>query len=106
MIDNYDELYQAIGVSSQEGLEKAIYKGTKCGARCSKLECKTGVLIGSIVEGVDGDGTEYHKLFFPFDEEKFWAVVQAVDDEADEIWNEFEAEQQILEQEHEFENKP
>jgi hypothetical protein len=83
--DMYD-LYQCLGVSTQKGLEKAIYKGTTCGASCTEIE--GGVLVGSIVEGVDGDGTEYHKLLFPFSLGDFWEVVQNVEDEATEIWEE------------------
>jgi len=86
MIETYEQLYIAVGVKSQGGLEKAIYKGTNCGASCVKKD--EGLFIGSIVEGVDGDGTEYHSLHFPFEMAKFWNTVQAVEDEADKIWHE------------------
>ena len=84
-VNNYDELYKAVGVEDQNGLDRAVYKGTNCGASCQKVE--HGVMIGSIVEGVDGDGTEYHTLTFPFTMKKFWETLQAVEDEADLIWH-------------------
>jgi hypothetical protein len=85
MIKNYEELYASVGVKNAAALEKAIYKGTSCGAACRSLKTNDGVIIGSIVEGVDGDGTEYHELRFPFDIEDFWDIVQLVEEEADAI---------------------
>jgi hypothetical protein len=84
-LEDIGDLYQGVGVSTQNGLERAIYKGTVCGASCTEIE--GGVLVGSIVEGVDGDGTEYHKVLFPFFLEHFWDVVQKVEDEASSIWD-------------------
>ena len=87
MITSYDELYKAVGVKDKAGLAKAIYKGTDCGASCQPLFSRDGVVIGSIVEGVDGDGTHYFDLRFPFTMDKFWEIVQAVEDEAKDIWD-------------------
>lgn len=91
MINNDAELFVEVGVTSFPALDKAIYKGTSCGATVQKIE--GGIRIGSIVEGVDGDGTEYHELKYPFEITTFWNTVQAVEDEAEEIWNEAQAEQ-------------
>lgn len=85
MIKSYEELYASVGVANARSLEKAIYKGTSCGAACRSLDTNDGVIIGSIVEGVDGDGTQYYELRFPFDIETFWDIVQAVENEANEI---------------------
>ena len=85
MVKTYMDLYFAVGVKTQATLENAICKGTNCGASCVKKD--EGLLIGSIVEGVDGDGTEYHQLNFPFEMPTFWDTVQAVEDEAKEIWD-------------------
>lgn len=45
------------------------------------------LIDGSIVEGVDY-GTEEHYLKWPFTKEVFWETVEAVDDEANSIWEE------------------
>jgi len=44
-----------------------------------------GVTVGSIVEGVDW-GTTPHTLRYPFEIQDFWDALQAVEDEANEIW--------------------
>ena len=87
MITNFEELFEAVGVKDKEGLARAIYKGTCCGASCRPLHSRDGVVVGSIVEGVDGDGTEYYDLHFPFEVQKFWDTVHAVEVEAKEIWD-------------------
>jgi hypothetical protein len=45
-----------------------------------------GVTVGSIVEGVDW-GTDTHTLRYPFEIQDFWDALQAVEDEANEIWH-------------------
>lgn len=50
-----------------------------CGCR------KPGVTVGSIVEGVDQCAKPV-SLAFPFSSSVFWAAVQSVEDECDEIW--------------------
>jgi len=47
---------------------------------------KPGIGVGSIVEGVD-QCTAVHELAFPFTMKKFWKAVAAVDEEAQQIWN-------------------
>ena len=85
MINNYEELYASVFVKDHAGLERRVYKGTTCGASCQKID--GGIMVGSIVEGVDGDGTEYHKLLFPFTKDQMWDTLQKVEEEASEIWN-------------------
>ena len=87
IVNDYAEL--CTGVIEQDNwplMEKYISKHTNCGASIQKIE--NGVKIGSIVEGVDGDGTEYHDLTFPFDTEDFWDKMNEVELEAAQIWNE------------------
>ena len=79
-------------------VEKAIYKGTKCGAYIEPIaggfpsaigtllgETTPGVMVGSIVEGVDW-GTDTHCLHYPFKESELWAALDKVEAEANEIW--------------------
>jgi len=84
-LNNYEELYASVFVKDQAGLERRVYKGTTCGASCQKID--GGIMVGSIVEGVDGDGTEYHKLLFPFTKDEMWDTLQKVEEDASEIWN-------------------
>ena len=86
MINNYEELYKILGVKDHHSFEKAIYRGTSCGASCQKIE--GGIKVGSIVEGMDGDGTQYHNLTFPFETKEFWDKLQEVEDEAEMLWRE------------------
>ena len=64
-------------------LKRNIYKFTACGAWV--FEDEQGVGLGSIVEGVD-EGTETYKLNYPFTINQFQDALQAVEDEAEEIW--------------------
>ena len=81
MINNYEELYKGVGSENQIGLENMIYKSTSYGVSCTKIEGK-GVLIGSIIEGLN------HKLLFPFELDTFWDKIQEVEDEDCIIYNE------------------
>ena len=94
IVNNYEELYKAVGCQNHHGsLEKVIFKGTNCGASCQKLKDEDGVLLGSIVEGVDGDGTEYFPLKFPFEMKTFWDTLEEVERQAKEIWDETHTEE-------------
>ena len=66
-------------------VEKAIFKGTNCGAYIEPITGNTGVAVGSIVEGVDW-GTDTHCLHYPFKESELWSALEKVEAEADEIW--------------------
>ncbi len=81
-----------------ESISHRIYKYTDCGAWVSHqqedLTVAVGwrndpsqVAIGSIVEGADY-GTEVHELTFPFSMDDFWKAVDAVEEEANQIWQE------------------
>jgi len=91
MINNIEELASEVGADENiKSISRRVYKGTACGAWCSPLgdeAAPSGVVVGSIVEGVD-HGTQCHELPFPFKAEEFWKALQEVEDEAGEIWNE------------------
>ena len=72
-------------IKSKVRLQKIIYKATACGASINFKD--NGVVVGSIVEGVDGDGTQYYTLEYPFYPDKFEEILNQVEKEADELWN-------------------
>ena len=72
------------GEETLNDLSRSVYKYTSCGAWVDEDE--QGVTLGSIVEGVD-EGTETHNLQYPFTIDQFQDALQAVEDEAKEIWN-------------------
>jgi len=95
IVNDYTELCSMIGcVDDFDLAARAIYKGTNCGASLQKID--NGVKIGSIVEGVDGDGTEYFDFTFPFDTEDFWASMTEVERQAAVLWNEQEEIEEII----------
>jgi|GEM_PF-4283682 len=48
---------------------------------------RAGITVGSIVEGSDACCTP-HDLAYPFSEDEFYAALQSIEDEAQEIWEE------------------
>ena len=69
-------------------LKRNVYKYTSCGAYVAEVDPPDqpkALLLSSIVEGVD-DGTEIHCLYYPFTLDAFQDTLQAVEDEAAEIW--------------------
>lgn len=109
MIHNIYELANGMGISTETDgarekdqheilrrIDRAVYKGTDCGAWVQAGAGDTPpvvnrVRVGSIVEGADTE-CQTHTLEFPFSLEDFWNTVQAVEDEAEEIWNEWNEE--------------
>ncbi len=65
-------------------VERNTFKYTDCGAWITQND--EGITVGSIVEGVDW-GTDTHTLRYPFEIQDFWDALQAVEDEANEIWH-------------------
>jgi len=93
MINNLRELFQEVCSTSETDvhedrmksrMDKAIYRGTECGAWISHRHA--GVAVGSIVEGCDHD-TEVHELLYPFDKKDFWGKLEEVEQEVTSIWN-------------------
>lgn len=86
---------EAYGLTDDEALarvQKALYKGTRCGmfveveertekGRISKLA------LGSIIEGSD-EGTEIYIVGFPFSVKIVDGIIQDIEDEASWMWEE------------------
>lgn len=92
MITNLEDLCVEVGYGydgsdpaySIKLLEKAIYKGTECGAWIECLD--NGVRMGSIVEGAE-ECTGVSVLEYPFSEDDFWDSLSDIEIEATQIWN-------------------
>ena len=86
-VNSIDEFLEQRGFGEKDiqDVTRNTYKYTSCGAFC--VEEEDGVLVGSIVEGVDY-GTENHKLTYPFKLSVFWEALGKVEDEARQIWKE------------------
>ena len=85
--DLYIDLYGTEPIDTaraQAAIEKAIYKGTDCGAWIGYED--DGVKLGSIVEGVE-ETTETHFLAYPFEASDFWNALERIEEEAGEIWD-------------------
>ena len=85
MINNFEEFIKArrFGEKSEDDVQRNTYKYTSCGAFFAKEDW--GVVVGSIVEGVDY-GTETHALRYAFEIKEFWDALEQVEKEADQIW--------------------
>jgi len=87
MIRNIEDLAELLGAeANEESMSRRVYKATDCGAWLVIDKDRGGIVVGSIVEGVE-QCTENHGLKFPFEAEAFWTALQDVEDEAGEIWN-------------------
>lgn len=103
-INNLSELLEWFGVETPYQLGRALYKYTDCGPWTAFVvpgresvyynselanqpipKC-TGVEIGSIVEGYDGDGVGPFTLTFPFTSEQLDQTVKEVNDQASVVW--------------------
>lgn len=90
-ISNLGDLMEANGLERNDTIERlsrAIYKGTECGGWVAMLPDteRTGVVIGTIVEGSDAEFSEH--MEFPFTLKEWndaWANIEAL---ADEAWRE------------------
>lgn len=70
--------------ATEQQIDWMIYKGTDCGAWFKFTE--TGVQIGSIVEG--SDATFDDVLNYPFTVEQFGELVDAINAQACDAWQE------------------
>lgn len=81
-----------VGCPDFHVLEKAIYKGTSCGAWLESIDgdgrdnWMGGIAVGSIVEGSDRYA-ERREIYFPCTIDDFWNAVQDVEEDAERIWN-------------------
>ena len=98
LIKSYDDLFKAVGIDTYldfdrtwAGLSKAIYKRTTYGAWVGQWEntdpdgVALGVVVGTIVEGVDQCPAAI-RIPFPFEIDEFWNALTTIDSQADEIW--------------------
>ena len=69
---------------AEAAIKRGVYKYTSCGAWVEFTQ--TGLVLGSIIEGVE-QCTESHTLNYPFTDEAYWAALEAIEKEAQEIWN-------------------
>ena len=85
IVNNLQDLLSLRGCGEETfaQLKRNIYKYTACGAWI--IETEYGVGLGSIVEGVD-EGTQTYALNYPFTIDQLEDALQAVEDEAAEIW--------------------
>lgn len=65
-------------------------KQNTCWITLNVTRYKPGIGVGSIVEGID-QCTETYELAYPFSDKQFWKAVQAVEDEARDLWLETHA---------------
>lgn len=83
IISSKQDVLEFLCADTQELAARHLYKDTDCGAW---LEFEaTAIRIGSIVEGCDF-GTAIYKLTYPFSEEDFLARINALEDEASQLW--------------------
>ena len=81
IIKNIHDLAEHIGTDVQ-GLKKAIYRGTECGAW---IEWNTEkVVIGAIVEGSEAEFSEEFR--FPFDSKKYNDWIEELESLCDQAW--------------------
>ena len=94
IINSYNDLFDAVGIGIYDDFEqtwavlsKAIFKGTVCGAWVAQWENDDplGVVVGTIVEGVD-DCPAAIRIKVPFKISEFWNALTTIDSQADEIW--------------------
>jgi hypothetical protein len=72
---------------AQAIVQKAIFKGTACGASIRFFDDR--IEVSSIVEGSDAT-TSIHKLNYPFEYKALWERLDRVEEEVDEIISEEE----------------
>jgi hypothetical protein len=81
-----------------ERIDRAVYKGTSCGAWVRFDE--KGIAVGTIVEGSDAEFSKRIDLSGIDTDEageaelnrRFWAALQMCEDFADEVWADMDAE--------------
>ena len=94
MIRTLEALAEYIGADAPMEcvLSRRLYKSTDCGAWLKVIDddpdvnVSAGVMIGSIVEGVD-QCTQTYTLTFPFKAKRLDEVIRLVEEEAQEIWD-------------------
>ncbi len=84
MINDAGDVFKLLSADSEETAKRHLFKwATECGAWINFEE--TGVRIGSIVEGSD-TGTASYRLEYPFSSKAFYERIEAIEKEADAVW--------------------
>lgn len=95
LIEAIGEPMGITGPDAARRIDRAVYKGTQCGAWVRFDE--KGIMVGSIVEGSDAEFAERINLegIDPQTEgaaeelnRRFWAALDYIEDAAEEEWNE------------------
>lgn len=86
VICSLDDFARWYGCDSVDELERALYKHTDCGM-CYSTTSNTITLVG-YVEGADCDGPS-ETLVYPFSGKQVKAVMSRLEEEADEMWHEW-----------------
>jgi hypothetical protein len=88
MIENSQDVARYFGLEEheQDRVSRQLYKATDCGAWLQFID--DGVMVGTIVEGADVE-PESITLTFPFTENDFNAAIQTLEEQAAEIWHEW-----------------
>lgn len=90
VICSIEDLCRELG-TTPEDIERDMYKNTACGMPISWDD--KGVTLVGYVEGMDADGPS-DTLLFPFTMEVFNDTVETLEYEADELWHEWNDEQE------------
>jgi hypothetical protein len=82
--NNAQELVEMIGLGDTVAqLSRAVWKGTESGV--SIMVNEAGVLASAICEGVEGGVSRFAE--WPVNENEFWELTQAADEEAGALWD-------------------
>lgn len=84
-----DDLAKLYGYDNESFLEKALYKNTECGM-CASWDNDKITLVG-YVEGCDAEHPS-ETLYFPFTVKKFREVRDSLEEQAVEMWHEWNEE--------------
>jgi hypothetical protein len=97
LIEAIGEPMGITGPDAAQRIDRAVYKGTQCGAWVRFDE--KGIMVGAIIEGTDAELAERVNLeginpqVEGVEEElnrRFWAAVNNVENAANEIWDEYQ----------------
>lgn len=68
-------------------MSQRLYKHTSCGAWISESVDKTGIAIGSIVEGSDIDCETHEIPWENINDDTINKAIECIEDEAEQLWN-------------------
>lgn len=88
LIKGFIDLCAEVGSAweTEASVAKRLYKDTACGI--SFLADDEGIELAGYAEGANVE-CPVHRLDYPFTSEKFWAEVEAADQEGCDMWEEW-----------------